>query len=273
MALLFNSEIPQDWASNPEWVRKLFAILIFIASGSWLFSQNLVPNPSFEEFGDCPVDLNLYYNSQFVNNWTCPNKSTPDYFNACSRFNVGVPVNVMGNMFAYEGAGYIGLILLEKPDHQNYNKRKPYNYREYIQCMLIEPLVKDSLYLIKYAYCIAPFSKFIICRPELYISNNPIKSNSFSAIKLPVAIEADTLSMSNNAGEWQSVSKIVKATGGEQFITIGNFLNDSQTTYRLNDLADVPSTQVKRILIDGYAYYYIDNVEVVLVNSKSVIQD
>jgi OOP family OmpA-OmpF porin len=226
-------------------------------------AQNLVPNPSFEMHKTCPTDLNNFYNSEIVDSWYSPTKATPDYYNACSRFNVSVPVNAMGTMFACEGNGYMGIILLEKPDYRKYGRMKPYDYREYIQCKMIKPLSKDSSYLVSFSYCIAPYCAYVVPMPFAYVSVEPIHASSRVNLEIPYPVKSDTLSLENISGQWLDVADTIKATGGEQYLTIGSFTNDSQTPFRLNDLTRVPSTNIKQIQDNAWAYYYIDCVELV----------
>lgn len=51
-------------------------------------AQNIVPNPSFEEYEGCPNSVADFS----VSNWFIPLYS-PDYYNSCSTFMVGVPNN------------------------------------------------------------------------------------------------------------------------------------------------------------------------------------
>jgi len=83
---------------------------ILLMSGACLrlFAQNLVPNPSFEEYVNCPND---YGESFELRNWFIA-ISNPDYFHACDGYNdtCGVPINVWGFQQPASGDGYIGMI-------------------------------------------------------------------------------------------------------------------------------------------------------------------
>lgn len=59
-----------------------FAIyILFLLTSTLIFSQNLVPNPSFESMNYCPVGI---ANPEAVSSWYNPNKSTPEYYNSCA---------------------------------------------------------------------------------------------------------------------------------------------------------------------------------------------
>jgi OOP family OmpA-OmpF porin len=248
-------------------MKEILIILLYFIFWYTGFSQNLIPNSSFELYHQCPNDLNGNYKSDIIINWYSPTKGTPDYFNSCSQFNVSVPINVMGSMYAFEGNGYVGLILLEKPDINKFGRKRPYNYREYIQCKLAEPLLKDSLYQVKYSYCISPFSTYIVQRPEVVFSTKPLKSRTHVNIEVQITPFYDSLSVENKPGEWYEVCTVIRGNENEHFLTIGNFQNDKNTIYKPNDLTQVPTTRITRILEDCIAYYFIDNIEVIQINS------
>ena len=126
-----------------------------------LISQELVPNSGFEEYVVCPETYTMLNQKIDIPHWYSPTKATPDYFNACSKLNVNVPVNFMGQVWAKEGNGYIGLLLTEHPDKTS-SKKRTENYREYIQVRLQAPLKKDRIYRVSFYYCPAPYSKYVI---------------------------------------------------------------------------------------------------------------
>ena len=66
-------------------------------------SQNLVPNAGFEIFDKCPDNYLLTDRKMLVPGWYIPTGSTPDYFNSCTRVQVGVPENYMGYCLAKDG--------------------------------------------------------------------------------------------------------------------------------------------------------------------------
>lgn len=101
-------------------------------------AQNLVPNPSFEEYLLCPDDLNQVNRATGWQSYG----NTPDYFNACDTFAdplMGVPFNFSGWQFAAEGEAYCGLISW-LGDNQN--------YREMIGCELLAPLDSGVTYYV-----------------------------------------------------------------------------------------------------------------------------
>ena len=71
--------------------------------------QNLVPNPSFEEYNTCP---NINPDIGSSNNWINPTGYSPDYFNSCdpNANNYSIPENAYGFQFAKSGVAYAGMI-------------------------------------------------------------------------------------------------------------------------------------------------------------------
>src|SRR5687767_1200204 len=87
-----------------------FIFLCFFFFGGLLAGQtNLVPNPSFEQFTNCPAtNSQLNYCNSWVNIY---GSITPDYFNSCATVPSGVslPSNMMGFQNARTGNGYVGV--------------------------------------------------------------------------------------------------------------------------------------------------------------------
>lgn len=61
-----------------------------------LWSQNLVPNPGFEEYIKCPGSYMLNQNEFAIHGWQSPTSGTPDHFHSCSSGEADVPVNWAG---------------------------------------------------------------------------------------------------------------------------------------------------------------------------------
>jgi OOP family OmpA-OmpF porin len=99
---------------------------------------NLVPNPSFEEYEDCPVSLADFS----VSNWFIP-KYSPDYYNSCATSSqTGVPDNWGGGGYAHSGEAYAGIIVWVA---------EPYsNVREFFSVKLNESLIPGKKYNVEF---------------------------------------------------------------------------------------------------------------------------
>jgi hypothetical protein len=80
--------------------RRISILLILTLLGYYSWSQNLLPNPSFEIYTTCPIQYNTGGPLQCTP-WVPATGGTSDYFNACANPNplnlsVNVPLNFAG---------------------------------------------------------------------------------------------------------------------------------------------------------------------------------
>lgn len=211
-------------------------------------SQNLVENPSFEAFLECPDHLGNF--GEDLKYWSVPTQGTTDYFNSCS-LSMGVPVNFMGEQTAKFGEAYLGFYMYA-----------PEDYREYIQGELKEPLKKGVVYTLSFYISLAENSDHVVRDFDVLFSTKPIgikikkgltkwqlskiEDNIFTAVE----ILGNDFITDDNA--WTKISTTFLATGGEKFITIGNFKNNASTRRQ---------RLVKEKNVNG-AYYFLDMVYV-----------
>jgi OOP family OmpA-OmpF porin len=234
-------------------MRILFTCLVVLCSGI-LHAQNLVPNPGFEEHSKCPSDI-----SQFkkVKDWVSPTKGTPDYYCTCANkdgnfSNAGVPLNKMGNQKPHGGQAYAGLIA--------YNAINYSVEREYLQVKLTEPLIADSEYRVSFYVSLGDASDFATDALGAYISQTPLKDNKWGTLnEVPQVLNPSGNILTNN--EWTCVSGIYKATGGEQYLVIGNFLKP----------ADLKIQKRPKSHFNGYSYYFIDDVSMELKSARGSV--
>lgn len=107
---------------------KLSFSLTCLLVGASVGAQNLVPNPSFEDFYNCPQTGGAW---QQVVGWDSPFTTSADYFNACAPPNpAGVPFNQLGWQQAAHGDAYMGVGTCDPNT----------TYRELIHAELTQPL-------------------------------------------------------------------------------------------------------------------------------------
>lgn len=237
-------------------------ICCLLVSSTNLIAQNLVPNGSFEQYKDCPHSYTELGETFDIEEWYSPTRGTPDYFNKCSKFNVNVPNNFMGYMYAKTGNAYVGLLLAEKPERVT-NGSKAYNEREYLLNMLSEPLKSGNQYEIKLYYSIAPHSTYAVNSLGVSISNKRPKGNR--VISAFPQVEIDTATKCFTKAIWIELCDTIVARGGEKYITIGNFRDDYGMKYFLLSDTDIRRSVREDMAINRYAYYWIDEVSVKLV--------
>ena len=229
-------------------MRFVVAFVILIVAYHSLRSQNLVPNPGFEAYTVCPGGYNEHPEEFHVNDWRPANGGTPDHFHSCSVGEADVPHNWAGVSDAFEGHGYIGLYAWMSLG---------INYREFAQCKLISPLVKDSLYVFQFHYKLSSYSKYSIDRLGVLLTDTLISWRRDQAPNIKPTFHAlRDSALTENTGSWESGRWEFRAKGGERFITIGNFYDDGQTHSYKIQFRDIQQEMLK-----DAAYYYVDGVE------------
>jgi gliding motility-associated-like protein len=195
----------------------LLALLLFSSGATHLFAQNLVPNPDFEFYLTCPV-LNNDSGPMECAPWIDGNDATSDYYNACAGSGgASVPVNDVGYQEAISGVGYAAIAVYSA---------NVTNYREYLQVPLVEPLVADEWYYFSMYANVA--DNWCGCnRLGAYISTVPPVP---AALLIEVDPQIDHLfGLILDSVAWTLIEGCFQASGGEQFLTIGNFHHDSET--------------------------------------------
>ncbi len=225
--------------------RFLYIVILFFSSA--VFAQdNLVPNYSFENYSACPTGADELSNTT---DWYAANKEIPDYFNSCQLLSstYGVPFTIHGYQPARTGGAYIGLqVYGAVPDR-----------REYIQVQLSSSLKQDTDYLIEFYVNLANNSSLAITEIGAYLSSNPVNDTSAATLPYsPQVVSANSAFLSDTAN-WIKVSGTYTALGGERFITIGNFKDDSAT-----DTLRVSASP-------SFSYYFVEDVRVVQSDSSA----
>lgn len=203
------------------------------------YAQNLVPNPSFETFTSCPVNPGEIYKAT---PWQGVNSTTTDYYNACS-VDWGVPVSFLTNPYQYArtGVAFAGFVALGTFTT---------NYREYLQVQLDTILIADSCYFLSF-YCNLtnyPYGSTAIKKIGAFLSDTAVNMAGPGTV-LQFAPQIVSNSFLSDTAAWMRVCGYYYATGGEQFLTIGNFITDLYT-----DTLHVAGTDV--------SYYFVDDVSI-----------
>lgn len=227
---------------NMKWM----SVLLVFALSWFGMAQNLVKNPSFEEYSECPNALGTF-GSQ-VNHWSTPSQGSTDYFNTCSEV-MGAPENFNGIQQPKFGNAYAGFYFFA-----------PADYREYIQVELKRTLQKDRPYILEFFVSLAEGSDFAVKDFGIVLSYHPIavktrknlsrgrlhqsKGNRFQVL------EVNHTQFHEDKSIWLKIRTEVRARGFERYLTLGN-LRDNATTKKV---------QTKRRESKKGAYYYIDMV-------------
>lgn len=206
-------------------------------------AQNLVPNWSFEDTIQCPDNFGQLNRTTF---WFNPTAGTPDYYNNCNTqvTAFGIPENVYGFQVAKTGNGYSGF-LYGGPSFI------PANAREYIETQLIDSMQNGHQYCISFYVSLSNSADMAISNVGCYLSNNSITASNIFNLPVTPQIENPVGNYLMDTLNWMRISGTFTAIGGEQYITIGNFHNDTTTdSVRIGQGGNL------------YYYYYIDDVSV-----------
>lgn len=223
-------------------------------------SENLVFNPSFEEYLDCPHKIDALGTLTIVDAWFQPTAGSADYFNVCGSKDCGVPKNKLGYQHAHSGLGFCG-IYCSKTD-----------YREYLQTQLKEPLKAGQTYQLSFYVSLSEYSSGSVATIGGLLTPDRI-SDTVRSVLMRKQTKAITPKVSQtiatylepqvvnayhrvltNTQDWTMITGTFVAEGGEQFLTIGNFFPASQS--------NVVDLDYLTYLLPG-AYYYIDDVSLV----------
>ncbi|MCB0700083.1 MAG: gliding motility-associated C-terminal domain-containing protein [Chitinophagales bacterium] len=245
---------------------------MFIVSPCSAQSPNLVPNPSFEQYNNCPTSLSGvsyspgYTNFPTVQGWVSPLKNgSPDYFNTCASSSsyVHVPQNAFGNQSPRNGNGYIGIIAWQG-ELQGGNMKTLWS--EYLQCKLLQPLAVGERYCVTFfvnsAIANATFNFVGINKIGINFSGNQQTDVAAFSMNLPYSIYNNGGNFLTDTTGWTKITGIYTATGGEEWLTLGWFDNGSAPTFQ-------PIVPVIPNPADNYRnYVYIDDISVVKIDNK-----
>lgn len=238
---------------------KIKWLVIFWATAINVFGQNLVPNGSFEIYSSCPNEQAQF---QLATPWINPTACSPDYFNACCPpifiapdiyiHSVGVPQTGVGYQSAHTGDAYAGIFTfsLNENDH---------NLREYIQVELTDTLTQGIKYVVSFYANLPDDFWYSINTLGAYLSVDSISRNDMLLFEVIPQILNDSTNPLTSKDDWMLITDtFISATGGERFITIGNFNDDaeSDTILQPNGLGN-----------QYHAYYFIDDVSVVALDT------
>jgi hypothetical protein len=208
---------------------------------------NLVPNPDFESCTNCP---NYATQIDYASPWFTPTGASPDYFSACAPFPsiVSVPTNFAGVQNPLSGQAYAGAVVYTSDGGNLAN-----SYREYLAVPLATPLLAGQAYLVSFHVSLADFSSYAMAEIGAHFSVGPVTNYAIQT-GLPVVpqVQNSPLNLLASKTNWMLVQGNFTASGGENYLTLGNFLSDANTTA----VPAGPGTEPA-------AYYYFDDVSVV----------
>jgi hypothetical protein len=231
---------------------KRYFIFLFLITCAVSRAQNLVPNPSFEEYTTCP---NNGGQLEYALYWTNPlagGGSSPDYLNVCGIPSWNVPSNGYGYEPARSGVAYAAIFIAR------YNPFNPSvnNGREYLQVELLDTLKANIDYCFKFYVSACDSMHYVSNNIGIYFSPTEVRDTCYNFIACGLQytpqFENDSTNDLSSRDGWTEVSGIYKASGGEKYIVIGNFRDTTTTVATYVGWSSIPNF--------AYAAYYIDDV-------------
>jgi gliding motility-associated-like protein len=215
-------------------------------------SQNLVPNPGFEDYRKLPCDLtNNDFIEDYLNSWFQPIPTSTDYWNTESPnecfFN---PLN--WGETPRTGNGMVGIITATA------NVEGRDEYKEYIEVELTQSLRPNTMYNVQFYVKSKSTSDdlhdLIECNNiGIVLSDTLIRfSVDVNApdhlLMVPQIFEANVVKVDDG---WKKISKCFVASSSSKYLLIGNFWSTDSA------LVEYVSNSGKNSAI---AYYFIDDV-------------
>ncbi|MFT5973632.1 MAG: hypothetical protein ACI9CP_001683 [Cryomorphaceae bacterium] len=229
-------------------------------------AQNLVTNPSFEDYLECPFST-AALNNQVVDwfSW----QETPDFFHECSNQLegfAGVPNNAWGSQLAVLGAAYAGFGTYTFSDPE---------IREYMASPLSSPLTVGTDYYIMFftswydggleieSLCATNHIGLRFFENPNYGQSNPFEADNFAHLDY-----SEVLTDSTN---WTLVDGWFTADQAYDWVALGNFFDSTNTEIEIFNEED-----------RCFGFYYIENVcvatdplfcEQLLSNGKALLKE
>ncbi|MFH0896245.1 MAG: gliding motility-associated C-terminal domain-containing protein [Bacteroidota bacterium] len=231
---------------------KKILIIVFVFSLRSGYAQvNLISNYSFEIHDTCP---NAYSQLNYAIDWyKINNLNSCELYDSCSdNLNISVPENIMGFQNAKTGCAYAGI----------YTYIDGYVWREFIINNLKEPLISNKEYCFSFHINLANKNKYSNNSIGAYFSDTLIHVDNAHADGYNLGITPDlenTSILLNDSVNWIKLEWEYIAKGGEQYVMIGNFRNDSTS-----DISVINPSAF------AGAYYYIDDVSLVYCGEDTI---
>jgi hypothetical protein len=220
-----------------------FLIILQLVSRQLCGQTNLIPNPSFEEYIQCPS-----YVSQvsYAKDWF-PIRGTADYLHSCASATalIAIPSSQWGYEYPF-GAGctaYFGFSCAGPGDNVN---------QEWFGCKLNQKLSVGQKYY--YSFKLSPGDSMVVISNNagILLTTNRFPISTYNNIYFPQPFNRSHFSVSNPIAQkngWTNIFGSLIADSAYNYFAMGNFYDDTLTTYISN-----PGGRF------GNAYYFVDNI-------------
>jgi len=237
-----------------------FLILCLLLISRPSLSQNLIPNPDFENEIADPKENGRKVQYFTCTDWESPNPGSPDFFTTKRSWNAQ---NNVVKPKPFSGKSFVGLVFF--PDSTNPQG----GVCEYLQCKLKEKLEPNTHYCLTLYLRPDELRGYSLNEINFALTTEKITDkNDFMRLNSYETIIAKKLVFQQKA--WNKISGCYLAQGGEEYLTIGIF---NQRCRRIS--LSSPAKPFR-----GF-YFFFDNISLVEVkdtascgcNKLTVIKD
>ncbi len=205
-----------------------------------LFSQNIVPNPSFEEIKDLPNDMAQFYLSKYWFNVT--SEGTPDIYHAQAMPYARLPMPTWAytHTYPHTGEACAGIV-----------GNTTTGFQEYIGVKLSKKIKKGDFVKVQFYYTNGKDNIIGGLKTKLgvYFSNEKILKNTSKRLAYTPHLESENALFST---DWQLFQKSFCAEEDFEFLYIGNFSENP------------PIITHHKSIFKDWAYYFIDDVKIMV---------
>ena len=233
---------------------KYLALSLLIGTSAVSIAQdddkNLVQNPGFET-----IDGKLKKPEQIevAKHWKSATGEKADLYEEGHKNPlIGTRDNAHGSEDPYEGDHYAGIRAY------SYGDKLP---RTYLMTELLGPLKKGVQYCVSFKLSLSDKAKYASNYIGAHLSKKPFELEGEESINVETHVMHSKNKTFTGQYSWESVCGVFTAQGGEKFLTLGNF-----TSNKSIDEAKIRKPQGIRQQTPD-AYYYIDDVQVFILDS------
>lgn len=245
-------------------LHSFLVLSLSVLTTSGVIAQNLVPNPSFEDFSSqfCGIMSPNDFNQSMVN-WSTPTGGSPEVYytniaNTCFNYQPNSqysgPIGIKGSQLPNTGEAMVGIGVYTIAG---------LNQREYIQVELSSPLTVGFSYVLEYYVSLADSVEFATDNIEALLSVGAVSASNNNVLNYTPQISYAGGFLSN-VSEWMLISDTILAQEAFTHLTIGNFQDDNSTNLQANPSASGG--------VGTYgAYYYLDDIRIEEIRDLSTI--
>jgi outer membrane protein OmpA-like peptidoglycan-associated protein len=251
-------------------MKTIFLLILALFSLISAFSQNLIPNASFENTKNLPCNWiqNRQEFENAIHHWQMPTLGTPDIWSLRTdpdcRLSLTVNQDVNFDfdaekskpffelLFPFSGESMLALMTVSKVASDNHTL----DYREYALVELTKELQQGKMYHFEMNVAWAKGVRYSSNGLGAAFSSTLVKENHASVLKELKPFFCFENIVNADTGVWTKVSIPYEAKGGEKFLILGNFFDGKRTKIKEEKSHTNYAEDPNKFM----AYYFIDEL-------------